>query len=609
MAGVDSVNVSELKLDVVGQRNSLDVSKQTLGLTYKEADKASLSNNAALLALITERNRVTANLPYQMQVLYTPGDILSTDKLNLLALVENKKYTVDERYYTKRTVDNSPVEEGFTTTSRGITLYNPGNNYCFSTPSKEDSYKISDNPSYSKLRQALSFRDNPTINLGDNVSEVFLSCNIYMSEASNFGIYAGTIDDKHGLLVENGNACTGSLYDYPITASKLIPVKIHWSTDKRRYDDLGINGTLTVNIDGKNVIQKNNVEADSVSLSNIVFTGTYDKVWFSDILVTTESIAGQEVYSNPYHIIGGKAKFKATINASTKRHIAGIVEYENSTLLRHYVRYNKDLDFDSSRKLGSYIDGYYTILRRIYTTVDVNHSTLRSLYDGSTVIDDNYDSCRKLYDIPSLDFDTLRKTKGNVSYNFDSRRSVSGIVTINSDTSRAIENERFHIYNTDYDTRREIISKIVNTEGYYECTEIDLGHEYYVGAALEIKGSGYAQIRYAGENHKYSNYEPYNARFLNCRYIQVRLVVRGCIEKAQATIVSPIQEINITRNIPVNGIKVSYGTRFYNVPSVFPSYTDKKVVITNITTTDCVVTLTDNNGKSVAGSVSLLIRG
>ena len=609
MAGIDSVNVKELKLDVIGQRDSLNISGQTLGVIYKEDDKAIL--DAKLFALYQERDRITAEMPLHYNVLCVERDSLSMTpgELNLIALVTNTQHTVDTRFETKRTVDNSPINEGFTTTSRGITLYNPGNATAFTVPSKDGNYKVNTSSIYSKHGQAVSFRDNPSINLGDNVTEVFLSCNIYMSGANNFGIYAGTIDDKHGLIVTNGEISGADVYNDDFPLNTIVPVKIHWSVGNRKYNDLNINGTLTVNINGKNVLQKSNVDVSSISLSNIVFEGTYDKVWVSDILVTTENIAGREVYSNPEHIIGGKKKYNLVVNASTKRHLAGNVNYNYSTRRRLIGVTATEVNFDTSRITSGPVDGYYTILRHIYTSVDTEFSTVRALHDGKQTIDDSFATLRKVVlDIPA-DFDTVRKLTGNITANYDTRRSISGPVDLNWRMTRIIENELFHIHDSNFDTRREVVKKQTDTEGYYECKEIDLGYEYYIGAALEIKGTGYAQIRYAGNNHKYGEYEPYNPRFVTCRYIQVRLVVRGTIEKAVATIVSPEQEINVTKDIPKEGATVSYGTRFYTVPSIFPSYSDKKVVVSNITTTSCFVKLTDDKGNAIEGSVSLLVRG
>ena len=611
MAGIDSVNVKELKLDVIGQRDSLDISGQTLGIIYKEDDRAILNKNANIVALYQERNRLTADMPLKYQVLCTPPDSLSMTpgELNLIALVTNTQHTVDTDFATRRIADNDPIKDGSTTTEQGTSFYNPGNATTFTVPSKDGNYKVNTSSIYSKHGQALSFRDNPSINLGENVTEVFLSCNIYMSGANDFGIYAGTIDDKHGLIVTNGEISQANYSDKDFPRNTIVPVKIHWSIGNRKYNDLNINGSLTVNINGKNVLEKSNVDVSSISLSNIVFEGTYDKVWVSDILVSTENIVGREVYSNPDHIIGGKKKHNLVVNASTRRHLAGNVNYNYSTQRRIIGANATEINYDTSRVISGPTDSYYTILRHTYNSVDTEFSTIRALHNGKQTIDDSFAMLRKVVlDIPA-DFDTVRKLTGNITANYDTRRSISGPVDLNWRMVRIIENELFHIYDSNFDTRREIVKKQTDTEGYYECKEIDLGYEYYIGAALEIKGTGYAQIRYAGNNHNYGEYEPYNPRFVTCRYIQVRLVVRGTIEKAVATIVSPEQEVNVTKDIPKEGATVPYGTRFYAVPSIFPSYSDKKVVVSNITTTSCFVKLTDDKGNAIEGSVSLLVRG
>ena len=611
MAGIDSVNVKELQLDVIGTRDSLKISSQTLGIIYQESDKAIFDKNTNIVALYQERDRITAEMPLYYNVLCVERDSLSMTPgdLDLVVLTTSKKNTVDFEYASRRIVDNSPIKEGSTTTSQGTTAYNPGNATAFSVPSKDGYYKLNTSSAYSKHGQAVSFKDNPSFNLGENVTEVFLSCNVYMPTKGSFGIYAGTIDQKHGLTVTDGEISGAPLYKTSFPCGSIVPVKIHWSSDKRRYDELNINGILTININGQTLIQKDNTDVSAVSLSNIVFKGDYDKVWLSDILVTTENIAGREVYSNPDHLIGGKKKYDLVVNVSTRRHLAGNVNYNYSTQRRIIGVTATETNYDTRRVISEPIDSYYTILRHIYTSVDTEFSTVRALHDGKQTINDSFATLRKVVlDIPA-DYDTVRKLTGNVTANYDTRRSISGPVDLNWRMARIIENELFHICDSNFDTRREIYSKPTDTEGYYECKEIDLGYEYYIGAALEIKGTGYAQIRYAGNNHKYGEYEPYNPRFVTCRYIQVRLVVRGIIEKAVATIVSPEQEINVTKDIPKEGATVSYGTRFYTVPSIFPSYSDKKVVVSNITTTSCFVKLTDDKGNAIEGSVSLLVRG
>jgi hypothetical protein len=609
MAGIDNINVKDLSIDVIGQRNSMQVSDQTLNILYKEKNKAVLNGN--LIALYQQENCLNVNMPLNCQILYTPGNTLYVlpGQFKLVALVTNVQHTVDTKFDGKRVIDNTPIAEGFTTTSQGNILYNPGNATAFTVPSEEGDYKINTGAAYSKHGQALSFRDNPSISLGENITEVFLSCNIYMSDASSFGIYAGTIDNEHGLTVTNGEISQANFLDKDFPRNAIVPVKIHWSVDKRQYGDLGINGTLTININGKNVLEKNNVDISSTSLSNIVFTGSYDKVWVSDILVTSDNIIGREVYGNPEHIIIGKKQYNSIVNASTKRHLAGNINNNCDTLRKLVEVQTVNKNYDTRRVIGNTVDSYHTILRHIFSTVDTEFSTARVLYSGKQTVDDSFTMLRKIVlDIPA-DYDTVRKLTGNITADYDTRRSISGPVDLNWRMTRVIENGLFHICNFSFDTRREVISRPTPTEGYYECKEIDLGYEYYVGAALEIKGAGYAQIRYARNDHKYGNYEPYNPRFVTCRYIQVRLVVRETIEKAVATIVSPEQEINITKDIPKEGTTVSYGTRFYTVPSIFPSYTDKKVVVSNITTTSCFIKLTDENGNTVKGSVSLLIRG
>lgn len=177
------------------------------------------------------------------------------------------------------------------------------------------------------------------------------------------------------------------------------------------------------------------------------------------------------------------------------------------------------------------------------------------------------------------------------------------------DTARVLANENYKPVTLCVDTKRVLSSIPTVSLGYAECNEIDLGDVYDVSVVLNISGTGYAKVRYADDSHSFSEYEAYRQRVVTCRYIQVQLCVRGYIDGADIAIVAPQQEETQTVEVPTEGAQVAFEHNYYNVPSVFPSYSPNKVVISDIAKDGCFVKMTDEKGEPVAGTLTLLVKG
>lgn len=148
-------------------------------------------------------------------------------------------------------------------------------------------------------------------------------------------------------------------------------------------------------------------------------------------------------------------------------------------------------------------------------------------------------------------------------------------------------------------------------EGIATRQPIDLGSELTVGIGIILDGEGYAMIRTAGEDGHYTAWENYIPCERTCRYIDVRLHVRGTITMASLTIDRRTVSKTISMHLSAGENTVEYGEAFYNVPAVIPTAIGDGVTAHVISKgkESCVIKITDGNNNTVEGDVDILIRG
>lgn len=157
----------------------------------------------------------------------------------------------------------------------------------------------------------------------------------------------------------------------------------------------------------------------------------------------------------------------------------------------------------------------------------------------------------------------------------------------------------------------EYESVVYPTEGIATHKTVDLGAELTVGIGINIKGEGYAMIRTAGNDGRYNEWTNYVPCERRCRYIDVRLHVRGII--TEATMVLDRQTVNkkITKHLSAGNNVVDYGETFYNVPAIMATAVGDGTTayVVSKDKESCVIKLADNSNNTVEGDVDVLVRG
>ena len=306
--------------------------------------------------------------------------------------------------------------------------------------------------------------------------------------------------------------------------------------------------------------------------------------------------------------------------------------YYDSTTNETYTLYGSD-DEDDDYPATSYVSVYFEGGNGSVASAEI-HCSDKELRDGS-----NPNECffvqqgdNPIYDnmyVPLYGFHTVK-----VHIKSDDEDGVFEVYVDTADaplyehhgkiaTDDIIESIRFNFlgvvlsniavsnYDIDIDEPNKDDEPTLSVEGIATHKTVDLGSEMTVGIGIVIDGEGYAMIRTAKEDSRYTEWENYVPCERLCRYIDVRLHVRNEITSASLTVDKRTTSKTISKHLTAGDNIVEYGESFYNIPAVIPTAIGDGVTARVISKgkESCVIKITDNNNNAVDGDVDILIRG
>lgn len=323
--------------------------------------------------------------------------------------------------------------------------------------------------------------------------------------------------------------------------------------------------------------EQNNVSLKSVSVCSVL-QGRDEQV--KDINVTS-------LYRNHRNELDDFAVYAVTHGEGTTQHYNVIALRRSKFFAPDGTEIVATYNEDGTITVAPHSIAFTTkrvLYNEIYHAVDVYVDGLRAIHYDAQVFADTRREVAGVAGYPAevfvrtrravthterYSYDTERRVLTHATEYVDSKRALAATTVFPSDTVRRLANSRFTVIADCVDTKRILNSIPKGTQGYVDCKEIDLGGLYDISLVLDIGGTGYAMVAYADEGHSYGDFETYYEHEVTCRYIKIRLYVRGYIDKAQADIVASYYEESQDVEVSAGGVAVEFTHHYFHAPTIY----------------------------------------
>lgn len=236
------------------------------------------------------------------------------------------------------------------------------------------------------------------------------------------------------------------------------------------------------------------------------------------------------------------------------------------TPMTFHVDTRRALYNENFHDVNDYIDTYRNVTQLVHVSADTSREVV-----GITgcPVEIFARTRREVAHTERYTYDVKREIHVNTQAYGKALRKVMNSFRFYFDTTRTISNGIYTVVSNYADTKRVLNSSPKGSVGYVDFDEIDLGHLCDISLLLNITGTGYAVVACADEGHSFGEYETYYEHEVSCRYIRIRLYVRGYVDKAQADIVAKYYEESQDVEVPAEGVTMDFEHHFFRRPTIY----------------------------------------